>query len=173
MKSILTRYRIRSVWHFTDRSNLDLIETHGGLLSLGELERRSIEIPRPGGNQWSHDADRLKGVHEYVHLAFIDDHPMLYHAKREGRILDPIWLEIESSILLQEGVRLCPEVSNKSGAAILSPEEAKEQIDFDVLFTYMNWRDPEVRSRRQAALKAEILIPELVPIDKIRGYKNG
>ena len=68
------------------RSNIESIKKNGGLLSLGALERRGIEIPVPGGNQWSHDADKMKGLHEYVHLAFVDDHPMLFRSKQEGRI---------------------------------------------------------------------------------------
>ena len=173
MNTILAKYKFDGVWHFTDRSNLELIEEHEGLLSLGELERRGIEIPVPGGNEWSHEADKMKDVHEYVHLAFVDDHPMLYQAKQEGRIPDPIWLKIHSSILLAEGVRFCSDVSNKSGAVILEAEEAKAQINFDVLFTYMNWRDPAIQAQRQAAIKSEILVPNFVPIEKILGLKNG
>jgi len=80
MKSILKKYRFDGIWHFTDRSNLKLIGELG-LLSLAEAERRGVEIPSPGGNDWSHDADRAKGLHEFVHLAFVDDHPMLYYAR--------------------------------------------------------------------------------------------
>ena len=173
MKTIIAKHKLHRVWHFTDKSNLELIEKHGGLLSFGELERRGVEIPVPGGNEWSHDADKMKDVHKYVHLAFLDDHPMLCAAKKEGRIPEPIWLKIRSSILLAEGVRFCSEVSNKSGAALLEAEEAKEQIDFEVLFTYMDWRDPEIQARRQAAIKSEILVPKCVPIEMVLGYKNG
>jgi len=173
MKTILAKYKFVGIWHFTDKSNLELIVKNKGLLSLGELERRGINIPIPGGNDWSHDADRMKGVQEYVHLAFVDDHPMLYRAKQEGRIPDPIWLKIDSSVLLEANVRYASEVSNKSGAPILQPEEAKEEIDFEVLFTRTDWRDPEIQARRQAAIKSEILIPGFVPIEKILGYKNG
>ncbi len=173
MKKVLDKYRFDGVWHFTDRSNLDLIVEQQGLLSLAELERKGIAIPTPGGNEWSQDADKMKGVHEYVHLAFVDDHPMLFRAKQDGRIPDPIWLKIDSSIILEKEVRFCSEVSNKSGAAILDHKEAAEKIDFEVLFTYMNWRDPEIQARRQAAIKSEILVPGFVPIEKILGYKNG
>lgn len=173
MNTILTKYKFDGIWHFTDKSNLALIQEHGGLLSLGELEKRGIPIPIPGGNEWSHDADRMKGVQKYVHLAFLDDHPMLYRAKQDGRILNPIWLKIQASILLEDGVRFCSDVSNKSGVVILQAEEAKEEIDFDVLFTYMDWKDPEIQARRQAAIKSEILVPDFVPIEKILGFKNG
>lgn len=173
IKTVLEQYNIDGVWHFTARSNLELIKKHNGLLSLGELERRRIEIPSPGGNQWSHDADKLKGLHDYVHLAFLDDHPMLYLAKQDGRITDPIWLKIQLSVLVAEGVRFCSEVSNKSDAVIIGAEEAKKQIDFEVLFTYMDWTDEEVQTRRQTALKSEILVPGFVPIERILSIKNG
>lgn len=173
MEATLKHYRIDAVWHFTDRSNLSLIERHQGLLSLAELKRRGIEIPTPGGNDWSHDADRLKGVHEYVHLAFKDDHPMLFRAKRDSRIPDPIWLRIDSSILFVEGTRFTCDVSNKAGVEILTPDAAKDMIDFEVLFTRTNWKDPQIMARLTAALKSEVLVPTIVPIQKILDYKNG
>jgi hypothetical protein len=173
MKTIIAKYNIECIWHFTDRSNLESIEEYGGLLSLGELERRGIEIPVPGGNQWSHEADKIKGLHEYVHMVFVDDHPMLYRATKEGRIKDPVWLKINSSILQEDRVRFCADVSNKKGVDILDAERAKEEIDFEVLFTHMDWRDPEINRRRQAAIKSEILMPDIVPIEKILGFKNG
>lgn len=173
MKMVLKKYKFDVVWHFTDRSNLELIVQQEGLFSLAQIERRRIIIPNPGGNEWSHNADKMQGVHDYVHLAFVDDYPMLFWAKQDGRIPDPIWLKIDSSIILEKEVRFCTEVSNKSGAAILDPKEAAKRIDFEVLFTYMNWRDPEIQARRQTAIKSEILVPGFVPIEKILGYKNG
>lgn len=130
-------------------------------------------MPVPGGNNWSHDADEMKGVHKYVHLAFLDEHPMLFCAKQESRITDPIWLKIDASILLEEGTRFTNDVSNKSGVEILTPDVACDMIDFEVLFTRTDWKDPEVKARRMAAIKSEILIPTIVPINKILGFKNG
>lgn len=173
MNEIIKRYRIRGVWHFTDSANIASIVKEGALLPLAELNRRRIKIPAPGGNQWSHDADALKGVDEYVHLAFTDDHPMLYRARQEGRITNPVWLQVNSEILLHPDVRFCAEVSNKRGAEILSPQQALERLDFDVLYTYMDWRDPDIRSRRQTAVKCEILFPGAVPVSSIVGFKNG
>ncbi len=76
-------------------------------------------------------------------------------------------------MLLGDGVRFCSDVSNKSGVAILNAEEAKEHTDFEVLFTYLDWKDPEIQERRQAAIKSEILIPDFIPIEQILGFKNG
>jgi hypothetical protein len=173
LKSIIDKYKFDGIWHFTDKSNIELIVQNQGLYSLVDLKRKGIAIPAPGGNQWSHDADALKGVHEYVHLAFLDNHPMLYAAKQDGRIKEPVWLKIDSSILLDSGVKFTKEVSNKAGVQILTPEEAVQQIDFEVLFTFMDWKDPEVQARRRLALKSEILIPKHVPLNKILSIKNG
>jgi hypothetical protein len=70
-------------------------------------------------------------------------------------------------------VRFTSDVSNKSGVAILQPEETIEEIDWEVLFTRTDWSDPEIQVRRQAARKSEILVPEFVPIEKILDYKDG
>jgi len=60
LKVIQKYAKFDGVWHFTDRANLESIQQHG-LLSLAEAGRRNITIPVPGGNEWSHDADRKKG----------------------------------------------------------------------------------------------------------------
>lgn len=173
MKIVLKKYNIEAIWHFTDESNIDSIKSNGGLLALGELQRRSLVIPTPGGNQWSHDADKYKGVHEYVHAAFLDDHPMLFAAKQDARITKPVWLKIDASIILGDDVLFTNDVSNKAGIELLTAEQACEQIDFEVLFTYMDWKNPDIQARRRAALKSEVLIPRQIPLNMILGKKNG
>ena len=173
MKTILHKYKVEAIWHFTDKSNIELIKHNGGLLALGELQRRGVVTPAPGGNQWSHDADRIKGVHEYVHAAFLDDHPMLYIARLDARIPNPVWLKIDASVILGENVRFTNDVSNKAGVELLTPDQAREQIDFEALFTFMDWKNPEVQTRRRTALKSEVLIPRYSPLNKILGKKNG
>ena len=95
VQGIIKKFGIDSVWHFTDGANFASIQKHGGLLSYAELVRRGVVIPAAGGNDWSHEADAWAGVDEYVHLAFISNHPMLYLAKRDGRITQPYWLKID------------------------------------------------------------------------------
>jgi hypothetical protein len=167
------QYRVKHLWHFTDKSNLDNIVKNGGLLSLREITNRNLSISIYGGNQWSHDADRRKELDQYIHLAFVDDHPMLYRAKQEGRINEPIWLTIDVTIIQTLGTMYSTDVSNKAGISIINGSEAKKEIDFDVLFTYMDWKNQEIQQRRQAAIKSEILIPNFIPIEKIKGWKNG
>ncbi len=173
MKSIIKKYKIDCIWHFTDKSNKKSIQKYGGLLSLRELANKDIAIAVPGGNKWSHDADTTKGLDGYVHLTFVDDHPMLFKAKKEERIKNPIWVKIDVSVILAPEVRFTSDISNKTGVMILDHRKAVNEIDFEVLFARMNWSDPGINKRRQNALKSEILVPDIVPINKILGYQNG
>lgn len=173
MQSIIDKYRIDAVWHFTDKSNIDSIKANGGLYSLRNLRESRIDVLSPGGNQWSHDADIYKGVDGYVHLAFLTEHPMLYVAKVEGRIKNPVWLKICPSVLLDVNIRFTNDVSNKRGVQLFNVEQAVEVIDFDVLFNYMDWKNPEIQARRRMALKSEILIPQHISLNKLLGVYNG
>jgi len=174
MKAVIQKYaRFDAVWHFTDRANLESIRQHG-LLSLAETRRRNIAIPIPGGNARSHDADRKKGLDGYVRLAFIRDHPMLFVAQNyENRILNPVWLKMDLSVLFQDGVRFAPGIAYAADTPLLTAEQAAEQLDFDALFTYMDWTDSEVNRRRQAAKKSEILVPNCISWEKVMECEDG
>ncbi|MBA3243069.1 MAG: DUF4433 domain-containing protein [Acidobacteria bacterium] len=65
-------------YHFTDTRNLASIAKYG-LLSLRQLSDRGIKVAAPGGNEWSHDADRHKGLDDHVHLCFMDEHVRRQH----------------------------------------------------------------------------------------------
>jgi hypothetical protein len=167
--SFLKHFRVGGFYHFTDQRNLPSIRSAGGLFSLEQLKNRGIVPPAPGGNEWSHDADAIRGLDKYVHLCFRQEHPMEYVARTEGRLGTTVFLSIEPGVLLQEGVMFTPDVSNKSGVPLLSFEEALEAIDFSVLYERHDWRDPEVKERMKLAKKCELLVPDMVPLSMIRG----
>jgi hypothetical protein len=165
--------RITLLYHFTDRRNLPLIRQHGGLYPLAKLRKKKIEVPAPGGNDWSRDADGMKGMDEYVHLCFRNTHPMEYVARQAGRIEDTIFLQIHADVLLWDGVKFTADVSNKSGVEIHTMDEARKIIDFEVLYTRTDWTDPEIQRRLQQSEKYEILVPKKIPLDLIRNLPNG
>lgn len=165
----LARYEVRCFYHFTDTRNLDSIRKAKGLLSSAELNRRKIQVPAPGGNDWSHEADERVGVDEYVHLCLFSEHPMEYRAKQEGRILESRFLEINFNVLTFDGIRFTPDVSNKRGVELLTLSEACSTLDFEVIYDRTDWRDPEIKQRRLAAKKYELLIPKCVPLELISG----
>lgn len=165
--------RIPRLYHFTDRRNLNSIKQYGGLYSLAKLEEMEVTVPAPGGNDWSHDADRMKGLHTFVHLCFRSNHPMEYRAREEGRIQDSLFLEIHPEVLSWDGVLFAPDVSNKAGVDCQSFPDAVGMIDFEVLYTRTDWNDPAIQERLQKAERCEVLVPDHIPIRLIRNVPNG
>jgi hypothetical protein len=147
--------QIKALFHFTDRRNLPLIRERGGLYSQARLRDLGVEVPAPGGNDWSREADGLKDLDRYVHLCLRNSHPMEFRAREEGRIKESIFLSIDLEALQIDGVRFTPDVSNKSGVELYSLEEADKMIDGEVLYTRTDWNDPAIQARLQQAEKCE------------------
>jgi hypothetical protein len=166
--------RIPHLYHFTCKRNLPSIKELDGVYSTARLKEMGAKY-YPGGNQWSLDADAMSGMDQYVHLCFTVDHPMEKGARDDGRIESPVYLKIDRLILDEAEVRFSAGVSNKSGMSIFSVEEARDRnlIDYNVLYTYMPWSDPQIQARRQAAERCEILVPDYVSMKFIRNFPNG
>ncbi len=167
----LNRHDINSIWHFTDISNLESIAKYG-LLSLHEILEKSIDA-RFGADSLSHSLDRRYGLDEYVHLAFIKDHPMYHNALKRGSIQHAIWIELDLKILLDDNVKFSDEVANKSGVKPFDHTRVEEKIDFNKMFHKDFWTRVEAR-------KAEIMIPDKIDIryikaiyDDITGVRYG
>ena len=173
MALISSIFDLPALYHFTDHRNLSFIREVGGLLSLRELKRLRVEPPAPGGNQWSRDADARSGMDAFVHLCFRRNHPMEIRAREDGRIVKTIFLEISPAVLRLDGVRFTLEVANKSGVASHPVGQVDHMIDFEVLYSRTDWRDPVVKQRLLAAEKYEILVPDLSPLSLIRNLHNG
>jgi hypothetical protein len=165
--------QITTLYHFTDRRNIPMIRRLGGLFPLAQLRKAGHKVPHPGGNQWSHDADAMKGLDAYVHLCFRDNHPMEHQARQNGHIGEAIFLQVHPDVLNWSGVQFTPDVSNKSGVDAFSIEQARGMIDYEVLYTRTNWNDPTVQERLQQAEKCEILVPRKIPLEMIRNLPNG
>jgi hypothetical protein len=163
---------IPRLYHFTDTRNLPLIREHGGIFSTARLREMGVQF-HPGGNQWSLDQDVRFGMDRFVHLCFAVDHPMEHRARERGDILVAKYLYIDRSILYEPGVVFAPDVANGVNLRTCSIEEARGRIDYDILYTRTNWRDPAIQARRQAAERCEILVPDHVPMRFIREFPNG
>jgi len=168
-KKILARGHLyRSLYHFTDCANLPSIAKHG-IVSDQQATENGIAIAAPGGNEWSHEADILKGLEDYVNLCFTKSHPMCHVAHMNGRIPNPRYLLIKADVLKIEGVKITLRVANKAGTELLNVEDGLEQLDVEVLYTRTDWEDPDIQVRLQNAEKCEILVPKIIPIALIKG----
>jgi hypothetical protein len=163
------RFGVQSFYHFTDRRNLDSIRNVGAILRLAELNRRGIVIPAPGGNDWSHQADARRGLDEYVHLCLVPQHPMKYVARQERDIQETRFLGVATSILNVAGIRFAPAVANRRGVPFLTLDEAVTQMDFEVVYRRLDWRDPAIQARLKSTRKYELLVPADIPLQLVRG----
>ena len=101
-QSILNQHHIKKLYHFTDRENLQSIINNDGLYSWADCEEKGIVIAKPGGGWPSRDLDKRHGLEHYVRLSFTKRHPMMFVAQDDGRINDPVILEINPEILFEE-----------------------------------------------------------------------
>lgn len=165
--------RIPFLYHFTDRRNLASIRDVGGICPIETLKARGVQIPAAGGNEWSQSADTMKGMDRYAHLCFRATHPMQFLARQDGRIGDSIFLQVHPEVLEWDGVQFTPDVSNKSGVSSYPIQQAKDMIDYEVLYTRTDWRDAAIKQRLLQAEKCEILVPRCIPLELIRNLPNG
>jgi hypothetical protein len=98
---------------------------------------------------------------------------MEFLARQEGRIIDSIFLEIHPAVLAFNGVKFTADVSNKAGVIAHDIGNARNMIDFEVLYTRTDWSDPAIQLRLKQAEKCEILVPQCIPLNYIRNLPNG
>jgi ssDNA thymidine ADP-ribosyltransferase, DarT len=163
------QYAIRAFFHFTESINLPSIRIHG-LLSLSELNRLKLLNVHYASSHESRSIDERYGLDKYVRLAFMNQHPMEYAAKKDGRLKDPKYLTVNSEILHREGVKVADGIAYAHEVQIYDLPEACDKLDFDVLYTRLDWKDPIIRARLLAAKKYELLIPNRVGPELIGGF---
>jgi len=165
-QDFLDKYNIKSLYHFTDRSNLHTIQKYG-LQSLNNIMNKKIPVSRFGANSDSHYMDIIKGLDKFVHLSFIPDHPMYYIAKYRGSIIEPIWLEIDISIIFEQYTIVSNQIANAREAKIVDVDKIFNVIDFDKMLYSHDF------NQRKEARKAEIMVYDFIPANKIIGVHNG
>ena len=163
--------QVKYLYHFTDERNIAWIRALSGLHSLLKLQGYSrlvgIELPpAPGGDPKSHWLDKKLGLNEYVHLCFLPIHPMEVQARKEGRIHDPVFLQVHRDVLHQPGVLFAPDIANKAGVSLCPIEQAVSGGVFDS-FVDADLSDAQTKRQLQHIEKYELLVPNSVPLDLI------
>ena len=166
IKETLENYGITSIYHFTDKSNLEMIEKYG-IQSLSNIFNFNIIVKHFGAEELSHNLDQRRGLDKYVHLAFIKDHPMYHVAKRRGNIIEPVWIEIDSSLLYDENTLFSDKIANARESNIFKIDRIFDFIDFNTILS------EEHSFIRKEARKAEIMVFNSISIDKIKGITYG
>lgn len=131
--SFLKSKGITKLYHFTDRANVQSIIDNGGIYSWQACDRNGITIKKPGGSVTSRSLDAYRGLGNYVRLSFSRNHPMMYAAKNDGRISDPVILEIDLSVAGLSSTKFSDRNATRNGAIIASGYDGAKNIHFTIV----------------------------------------
>lgn len=168
-KAILDQHGIKKLYHFTDRENLDSIISNGGLYSWADCDSRGIVIPKPGGSSTSRDLDRRDGLQNYVRVSFTTQHPMMYVAMNDGRISNPVVLEIDPEVIFWTGSKYADRNATKTGAMVGDTIEDFKRIHFKSVKAKKHF---DLDIDEQPFFQAEILVPNFIPLQYITNIGN-
>ena len=107
-------------------------------------------------------------LHDYVNLYFDFHNPMLYKRKDEAEKL--CILAISVQVLDLDGVMVTDQNAAKWTAKFMVPELGISEIDFSQVFA-IDWNDSDyyVKQQKRAIKCAEILVPQYVEYEYIKG----
>ena len=168
-KAILDQHKIVKLYHFTDRDNLESIIKNGGLYSWGDCEDKGIKIAKPGGGLLSRDLDRRDRLQHYVRVSFTTQHPMMYVAMQDGRLSNPVILEIDPEVIYWQDSKYANMNATRSGAHKGGSLEDFRQIHFESIKVRKHFDLPEVE---QPYFQAEILVKNFIPLEYIKNIGN-
>jgi len=153
------------LFHFTDRANISSIRQADELVSWKEAQRRSIRISHPGGNNRSRELDVSRGLDDYVRLSFVPYPPMLFALKKDGRLQDPVMLEIDPIVALWQTSLFSTgnAASFKDAVKVGSGFEVLERIRFD-LIKARAWSGNE----EKLLIQAEVMVHQFLPLEFIK-----
>ncbi|MBL7471384.1 DarT ssDNA thymidine ADP-ribosyltransferase family protein [Robertkochia sediminum] len=166
IRSLLKEKGIHKFYHFTDAANLNSIIQNGGLFSWKYIEEKGVPIVRFGGDQSSRNNDVKYGLEDYVRLAFNDQHPMSYFAKKEGRIGKIEWLEIDTEVATLKPTLFSDMNATKNGHQTGGDYHfLKNNIRFEIVKQPNQW-DP-VTQEKSPYYQAEVMVKQHLPLQYI------
>ena len=167
--AVLDRHGITKLYHFTDRDNLQSIINNGGLYSWADCENKGINIAKPGGDSQSRSLDSRDGLQNYVRVCFTRQHPMMFVAMNDGRISDPVILEIDPEVVYWKGTKYADRNATKTGVRIGSDINALKRIHFQSVKADKHF---DLDVDEQPFFQAEILVPNCIPLEYITNISD-
>lgn len=163
-EKVFNSNKITKLYHFTDLENLRSIKKHGGLCSWYYSDQNGIDIIRPGGDSWSRNLDRKYDLQDFVRLSFTRKHPMLFIARKEGRIKNPVILEIKIDVAYLKNTQFANMNATKTGFQHGTTLADLNRIRFDLV----KQRDQfSIAEEERKYYQAEVLVLEKIPLEYI------
>ena len=157
---------IKTLYHFTDRSNIKSIKEHGGLYSWHYCDRNNINIPFSGGDTLSRDLDRRYNLQDFVRLSFCNDHPMMWRLQQNGRNL--LLLQVKIDVAYFEKTCFSDINATDSEHTHGSNLQDLKRIDFRaVKRNFVSRVDADFKTHQ-----AEVLVKTWIPKEYITNINN-
>jgi hypothetical protein len=168
-QSVIKDNRIEKLYHFTDRDNLESIIKNGGLYSWADCESKGIQINKPGGSDSSRSLDMRDNLQNYVRLSFVTQHPMMYVAMNDGRISNPVILEIDPEVIFWKGTKYADRNATKNGAKVGDTIADFNAIHFKSVKAKKHF---DLDDDEQKYYQAEVLVKNSIPLQYIKNIGN-
>lgn len=169
-EQVLKENRITKLYHFTDFDNLESIIKHGGLYSWADCDEKGIKIAKPGGSFQSRSLDSRDRLEHYVRLSFAYDHPMQYVAMNDGRISNPVVLEIDIETALWVSSLYADRNATKNGANVGGSLDDLKEVRFGLFNRMMRYFDMSEEAKTH--YQAEVLVKNFIPLKYITNISN-
>ena len=169
-EELLKANRITKLYHFTDFDNLESIIQNGGLYSWADCDEKGIKIAKPGSSDSSRSLDKRDRLEHYVRLSFAHDHPMKFVAMNEGRISNPVVLEIDLETALWADSLYADRNATKTGANVGGSLDDLKEVRFGLFNRMMRYFD--MTEEAKTHYQAEVLVKNFIPLQYITNIAN-
>ena len=157
---------IKALYHFTDKANLQSIKDYGALYSWYYCLVNNIEVPVPGGGELSHQLDKKKGLHNYVHISFTRNHPMMFVPP--SRANNCVILSIDPEAIFWVNTKFANKNATRNDVNIGSTIDDFKKIKFDIVKLRNHFDLDEIT---KPYYQGEILVLEKIPLEFIRNLE--
>ena len=168
-KKLIEQHHITTLYHFTDRENLESIIKNGGLYLWADCEQKGISISKPGGSLDSRNLDKRDNLQNFVRVSFVREHPMMYVAMNDGRISDPVVLEIDPEVIYWQDSLYADRNATKNGALVGSSIDDFSQLHFN---SFKAKKHFDLDADEQKFYQAEVLVKNHIPLQFIKNIGN-
>jgi hypothetical protein len=108
-------------------------------------------------------------LQNYVRLSFVTQHPMMYVAMNDGRISNPVILEIDPEVIFWKGTKYADRNATKNGAKVGDTIADFNAIHFKSVKAKKHF---DLDDDEQKYYQAEVLVKNSIPLQYIKNIGN-
>ena len=117
----------------------------------------------------SRDLDRRDNLQHYVRICFTKQHPMLFVAMNDGRISNPVILEIDPEVVEWEDTKFADRNATRTGANVGGSLDDLKRIHFNSVKAKKHF---DLDDDEQPFYQAEVLVKNFIPLKFITNIGN-